>query len=153
MVACHRLVPQNIMQIVQIVKFTARKYSRKDVWDGLSKTTVKIKALNQKETSTFLSMFSCFKMPSTRSLILYEVCFVKATNKIFLALQMLNLLNMSLIVPSHPGQLLHLFVLSSTDSKFIMNRLDNARLNELLKQASIVQNNLQHLDDLSSSDL
>ena len=54
---------------------------------------------------------------------------------------MLILLNMSLIVPSHPGQLLHLFVLSSTDLKFIMNRLDNACLNELLKQGSIVQNN------------
>ena len=74
-----------ISEFLQIVKFTtkipARKYSRKDVWDGLSKTTVKIKALNQKETSMFLSMFSCFKMPSTRSLILYEVCFVKATKK------------------------------------------------------------------------
>ena len=47
-----------ISEFLQIVKFTtkipARKYSRKDVWDGLSKTTVKIKALNQKETHTFL---------------------------------------------------------------------------------------------------
>ena len=47
-----------IAEFLQIVKFTTeipgRKYSRKDVWDGLSKTTVKIKARNEKETRKFM---------------------------------------------------------------------------------------------------
>ena len=42
-----------IAEFLQIVQFTneipGRKYSRKDVWDGLSKTTVKIKECKEKE--------------------------------------------------------------------------------------------------------
>ena len=47
-----------ISEFLKIVKFTTeipgQKYSRKDVWDGLSKTTVKIKTQNEKESRTFM---------------------------------------------------------------------------------------------------
>ena len=47
-----------ISEFLQIVKFTTeipgRKYSRKDVWDALSKTTVKIKERNEKESRSFM---------------------------------------------------------------------------------------------------
>ena len=47
-----------ISEFLQIVKFTTeipgQKYSCKDVWDRLSKTTVKIKAQNEKEYRMFM---------------------------------------------------------------------------------------------------